>query len=1364
MKTHFKRLISGLLSTVMITSIIPFTPVHAEESTASYPYTLFAASSDEGAITINTANFCLNGNVATNGTIISNGNINVNGTKTENAEESMIYVFDKIDTQFFSSSNVEEYEEDFVLEETNISINLPTSVHGEAILTGNININNSLKALEDISLFGEVKNSNDSTIFAKYGNIIIDSQNVNLNGLIYAPFGTVDITAQNLNLNNVVIIADSIIINCPNANINHNRSVADFVGVTSETLIPDVNIDTTDTDCDGIPDYFENSYETDLNNPDTDGDGLPDGYEVFIIGTNPTKVDSDDNGIWDSDEDLDDDGLINIEELTFGTYPDIPDSDLDGLSDYDEINNYHTNPLLFDTDEDGINDGDEISMGLNPLDPQTKGVPDSQAVVKQNLNQESVPFMYINVEDSPYKLSAEIDCSGLASNALTVEPSAKGSSLNGDFYIGDIIDVKFSEDQNIENVLLNFEIDDNLLNSEYEGFEDLHRFSVFRYFKELGMIFPVESLESSESNTITTTVTESGTFCLVDLPLWLNDCGISLDDDLSELEFFPKGEEIDTLSNPESSNISNSLLNIPNINILSNSPSSSNTTTPKTYSTYCDPVDVVFLVNCAANNSDEYFEEVKAQILKTGEELFDLSISAQISIICYTNNVSGIPYCVHLTSLFNDNEYATSYLQLYTMVNKIERNEMVEDSLLEAGLMDVAYPIYIGHQYKPRENVPVFCYQFLGCGTPGTYLFHYYTDLDTYFGNYHFLFNHMKNRGIMYSALIDNPSNTAVTNFLLPYAWEMNGFVDCFNNPTLKDTIIEHILEFVDTHTYSTSRTNGNTTPYKPRPPRKYCAFVLDGLKELTLDEPITRDYIMASRNYSEENHSDFNLFADTDTDGLYDFLEIKIDDGLIYFDENDIAVLPTFNDCKYYLEDEYFYVSSGYSRMCDEFNSHHDHYTLEYILGIVPVLPLNSDPTLEDSDADLLSDKIDNEPLVEIGDVSKCWLYKNGYDEIYKVLYGANDYYHYDDHDVNNHRLELKPEIDDNGDEILYYVCTEECCNDHSGYDQVKFLSPSYEDDIMCGDDGKYSDGKYMLIKQLEIASTTFLTAGNLKYSEALYHIVDQYREQNEVDWSSTQGFKYQYSSNGHYVSPMKYTYSEDELDVAVDLGIGYKNIAVEQLKLILINHTYAIFFGYAGIQATTLLQGSICYFGGLGVGELCSRSDSYFCEEHNVVSDTCSKIDKASFTSFISSLVTKKLANSNIFPNTTSKFSKHSSTRSAVLAKASIGLNTFLLVKDLESWADRWENDSYYNCFSVGITIESSSSYEGIISSKYLISNRFCDPYIYGDDRDNKIKILDDERLRNPDRKNTYTVSAYDTEVYWLDKSYSTPIYSGS
>ena len=178
--TNFKRLLSGVLSAVMAVSAVPIVSANAEEGTEPYPYTLFAASSDEGAITVNADNFCVNGNVATNGTIVSSGNVNINGSGIENAEESMIFIFDKIDNQYFSASNVEEHDEDYILDEMNININVPTEVHGEAALTGNININNALKALEDVNLYGEVKNTNDSVIFSKYGDIVIDSQNVNL--------------------------------------------------------------------------------------------------------------------------------------------------------------------------------------------------------------------------------------------------------------------------------------------------------------------------------------------------------------------------------------------------------------------------------------------------------------------------------------------------------------------------------------------------------------------------------------------------------------------------------------------------------------------------------------------------------------------------------------------------------------------------------------------------------------------------------------------------------------------------------------------------------------------------------------------------------------------------------------------------------------------------------------------------------------------------------------------------------------------------------------------------------------------------------------------------------------------------------
>jgi hypothetical protein len=54
------------------------------------------------------------------------------------------------------------------------------------------------------------------------------------------------------------------------------------------------------------------------------------------------------------------------------------DSDSDGISDYDEINIYHTNPELADTDGDGFPDGQEI---LNHTNPNGKTAPTLTTVV-----------------------------------------------------------------------------------------------------------------------------------------------------------------------------------------------------------------------------------------------------------------------------------------------------------------------------------------------------------------------------------------------------------------------------------------------------------------------------------------------------------------------------------------------------------------------------------------------------------------------------------------------------------------------------------------------------------------------------------------------------------------------------------------------------------------------------------------------------------------------------------------------------------------------------------------------------------------------------------------------------------------------
>ena len=117
-----------------------------------------------------------------------------------------------------------------------------------------------------------------------------------------------------------------------------------------------------DSDHDGITDAAEVlDYRTNPNTPDTDGDGLPDAWEIEY-GLDPS--------VPSGAEDTDLDGLSNLFEFQLQTNPLLADSDLDGLSDFDEIALLHTNPRLKDSDRDGLPDAWELEHSLTPAYPQ----------------------------------------------------------------------------------------------------------------------------------------------------------------------------------------------------------------------------------------------------------------------------------------------------------------------------------------------------------------------------------------------------------------------------------------------------------------------------------------------------------------------------------------------------------------------------------------------------------------------------------------------------------------------------------------------------------------------------------------------------------------------------------------------------------------------------------------------------------------------------------------------------------------------------------------------------------------------------------------------------------------------------------
>jgi len=133
-----------------------------------------------------------------------------------------------------------------------------------------------------------------------------------------------------------------------------------------------------DTDNDGLFDQEEELLHADPTSDDTDNDGLTDGEEVKVYSTSPTSVDTDNDSLTDGDEvkvystsptsvDTDNDGLTDGDEIKgYFTNPTVKDSDSDGMFDGYEVYS-GLNPLIDDSnsdlDDDGLTNLEEFNLG-----------------------------------------------------------------------------------------------------------------------------------------------------------------------------------------------------------------------------------------------------------------------------------------------------------------------------------------------------------------------------------------------------------------------------------------------------------------------------------------------------------------------------------------------------------------------------------------------------------------------------------------------------------------------------------------------------------------------------------------------------------------------------------------------------------------------------------------------------------------------------------------------------------------------------------------------------------------------------------------------------------------------------------------
>jgi hypothetical protein len=137
-----------------------------------------------------------------------------------------------------------------------------------------------------------------------------------------------------------------------------------------------------DYDEDGVGELLELSLGSSPFVHDSDGDGLSDYYEVYHTAPQamPGLADTDGDGIFDGDEDLDLDGVSNLMERDLGTDPLLIDTNGDGLSDMAVVLGVEMGAITGDSDGDGLSDESEERLGTNVLhvDSDGDGTPDGQ--------------------------------------------------------------------------------------------------------------------------------------------------------------------------------------------------------------------------------------------------------------------------------------------------------------------------------------------------------------------------------------------------------------------------------------------------------------------------------------------------------------------------------------------------------------------------------------------------------------------------------------------------------------------------------------------------------------------------------------------------------------------------------------------------------------------------------------------------------------------------------------------------------------------------------------------------------------------------------------------------------------------------
>lgn len=295
-----------------------------------------------------------------------------------------------------------------------------------------------------------------------------------------------------------------------NDSINKTVEIFNF----SEENSANTEIDLSDSDDDGIANYYELLYGTDKNDTDTDDDGLTDLAEIVFTGTDPLLKDTDGNGILDAEEDFDNDNLNTLEEIKFGTGIFYPDTDSDGLEDGYEVHTSKTDPTLYDTDGDGYSDGEEINIGLNPIsaDSDNDGVSDDEELISQQKT-----YVFEDTDNVLSSVDVELSCAGSIQGQVFIKDMLNSDQMSTDLVglVGSPIQIDSMTD--FDEAIIRIKYDESKLNDINE--DDL----CLMWYDEDNREYVLleDCILDKQNNIIEYTTTHFSTYMVVNKALWL---------------------------------------------------------------------------------------------------------------------------------------------------------------------------------------------------------------------------------------------------------------------------------------------------------------------------------------------------------------------------------------------------------------------------------------------------------------------------------------------------------------------------------------------------------------------------------------------------------------------------------------------------------------------------------------------------------------------------------------------------------------------------------------------------------------------------------------------------------------------------